>query len=741
MKTKILIYTLLFLHYFLGDYCSIQAQNETIAPRPRLGIALAGGGAKGLAHIGVLQVLEENGIMPDYITGTSMGSIVGGLYAIGYTPQEMIDLTTQMEWDYYFKDSYPRTYLPIEERNKADRYQLSFAIENGALVLPKGLIAGRKILNFLGGITASAHTIYNFDQFYIPFRCVATDLETGEAYVFKKGSLRHAIRASMSIPSAFDPLLIDGHLLVDGMVARNFPVQDAFEMGADIVIGVDVGAPLYKTEELNSVLKVMEQMSGYRMVESTLHQRSLTSLIIDPDLTGYSSLSYDATDTLIERGRQAATKALPEIKKQLDEMGWVATPKVKRPPLRKDSFLIRSIEFNGDNSRTKQTLEQLLSVKTPSVLTIKELSEWTGLLYSSGFFSMVDYQIAHSEEGDYKLIFTVEGTPDYHVKLSFNYDTDFNAGLLLNFTARNKLVNGSLFSTDIRVSQYPGVWMDYMIYTRSQPSFGILFNAGAQIIPGDIYKNEELFDEFTFHQYQLGLHLQASLSRQWHIKGGIIGEQFSENPRFFTLNEQESQLKQWSVNAQFFRDTYDRSYFPKDGSMTQLWAQYSLAGRAENAEIGENNFNTDGNIHLGLKLHKAFSLSPKWWFDFSLGGAWSQTKNDHLLQRFYIGRSVPENFRFFEVYGYQQTELMPTAFAFSRLQLRTEIKENYFVALGYNYGKWSTDPTSKKIIAGEINGLGLELGAITPLGPLRFTSEYNLNYKRFNFSFFAGYRF
>lgn len=724
-----------------GFSSSIQAQSDSALANPKLGFALAGGGAKGLAHIGVLQVLEENGIMPDYITGTSMGSIVGGLYSMGYTPEEMIGLTENMDWNYYFKDAYPRNYLPIEERNKADRYQLSFAIENNKLVIPKGLIEGRKILNFLGGITAPVHTVHDFDQFYIPFRCVATDLATGDAYVFKKGPLRYAIRASMSIPSAFVPLLYDEHLLVDGMVARNFPVQDAFEMGADIVIGVDVGAPLYKVEELNSVLKVMEQTSGYRMVESTLHQRSLTPLIIDPDLEGYTSLSYDSTTELIERGRQAAIKALPEIKKQLESKGWVAKPMVKRPPLRKDSFLIQAIEFSADNSRTEETLKQLLSIKTPSVITIAALSKWVGLLYSSGFFSLVDYEIAHYDEGGYKIKFTAKGTPDYHVKLSVNYDTDFNAALLFNFTARNKMINGSLFATDIRASEYPGIWMDYMIYTRSQPSVGILFNASAQIIPGNIYENEALTDEFTFHRYKLGLQLQASLRRQWHIKAGVIGEQFSENPRFFTLNDQQSRLKQWSLNAQFFRDTYDRSYFPKNGSMTHLWAQYSLAGKAEDAKDTGNNFNTDGSLHLGVKLHKAFKIARVWWLDVSLGAAWSQTNQDHLLQRFYIGRSVPDDFRFFEVYGFQQTELMPTAFAFSRLQIRTEVKENYFVALGYNYGQWSLDPKDVRSVTGIISGLGLELGCLTPFGPLRFMTEYNLNYERFNFSFFAGYRF
>jgi len=729
------------LVFFISNFhLSAQIEEDVSAPK-KLGYALSGGGAKGLAHIGVLQIIEANGIMPDYVSGTSMGSIVGGLYAMGYTPDEIIKLATSLDWEYYFVDNYPRSYLPIEERNKADRYQLSFAIENGGLVIPKGLIGGKKILNLLNGITAPVHTKSRFDQFYIPFRCVATDLETGEAYVFKEGSLRHGIRASMSIPSAFDPLLYDDHLLADGMLVRNLPVQDAKDMGSDIVIGVDVGSPLYTRDELNSVLKILEQSSSYGMVKSTLEQRSLANILIDPDLTGYTTLSYDSVDSLIDRGRQAALAALPAIKHRLDSLGWESKPKLNRPPMRKDSFWVTEILFSGDNTSTRHTLEQLVNIPTPSVVTIEELSKLTGLLYSSSFFSMIDYEFGHTDEGGYALYFTANGTPDYYLKLGINYDIDYNAGLLLNFTARNKMINGSLFSSDFRVSEHPGLWVDYMIYTRTQPSVGIQFKASGQVIPGKIYTNEKLVDEFTFHSYRTGVHLQASLSRQWHAKAGIEGQHFSENPRFFTLANEDDHLSQWSIIGQLIRDTYDRSYFPKDGSLTHIWGQLGIAGKLTELGTESNTYSTNGDILIGGKLHKAFTLSSKFWLDFSLGAGASRINKDHLLQRFYIGRQAPGNPRFFEVYGFQQTELMPSAFGYGRLQLRTQIGQNNYVGLGYNHGFWKIEDDNTVGSEGLISGIGLELGSITPLGPIRFTTEYNVVYERFNFSFFTGYRF
>lgn len=715
---------------------------QTDNNRHKLGFALSGGGARGLAHIGVLEVLEENGIFPDYVSGTSMGSIVGGLYAMGYSPQEMITLTSGIEWDYYFNDSYPRSFLPIEERSKADRYQLSFAIEDGKLVIPKGLIGGKKILNLLGSLTAPVHTQQDFNQFYLPFRCVAADLETGEAYVFNKGQLHHAIRASMSIPSAFDPLPYDNRLLVDGMMARNLPVEDVWDMGSDIVIGVDVGTPLYKKDELTSVVKVLEQSSGFGMAQSTEEQRDAASILLDPYLEGYTSLSYDATDSIINRGRQTALRELPRIKRQLDSLGWQPRAIPQRPHLQKDSFYVDSLIFVSEQAATQMTIKQLTKLNVPGIVSLDELNHLMGLLYSSGFFSHVDYHFAPgASNNSYYLVFNAAPTPDYFIKLGLNYDADFKAGLLANFTARNKLVSGSILSADFRASEYPGIWLDYMLYTRTQPSVGIQLYANGQFIPGDVYENEELADEFTFQHYQVGLNLQASISRQWYVKAGVEKEIFSENPRFFSLTDQGTNLNQWTGIAQFFRDTYDRSYFPKDGSFTHLWVQYALAGRVQDEYEMANNFSTDGNLLLGGKMHKAFSLKPYLWFDWSLAAAWSETKEDHFLQQFFLGREVVENPRFFEVYGYNLTELNVTSFAYSRVQLRTQIAGSNYIGLGYNYGRWEDKNLAGTTTKGNINGIGLELGKITQLGPIRFTTEYNIDYERFNFSFFAGYRF
>lgn len=709
--------------------------------QPKLGLTLSGGGAKGLAHIGVLEVLEANGIVPDYLTGTSMGSIVGGLYAIGYAPDELLTIAADINWDEYFIDSYDRTFLPIEDRSRADRYQLSFAVEKGKLQLPRGILGGKKILTLLTGLTAPVHTIPDFDKFYIPFRCIATDLESGEAFVFDGGPLRKAIRASMSIPSAFDPLEYEGHLLVDGLLVRNLPVSDAKDMGADFVIAVDVGDPLYPREELQSVLKVLEQTSSFGMAAFNEEQLALSDFLIDPDLSGYSTLSYDATDSLIERGRQATLDVLPALLDTLAAQGIPLGAAPRRPNWRRDSFPISAIELQGNTAATTQTLSQLVRIKTPSVVTIEDLRQMVGRLYSSGFFSSVDYQFAHIPGGGYELQVIAEGSPDYYLRGSINYDVDFNAGLLVNFTARNRLLKGSVLSLDGRISEYPGAWLDYAVYTRSNPSIGLNVYGNAQILPANVYSQGELIDELTFHNYKLGFDLQSSISRQWHFKLGLQWEYLSENPRFFSIANEESQVKQWWTYAQFIRDTYDRSYFPKDGSLTQAWMYFNLGGELENFGAEREVFNTNAIGMAGAKTRKVFRLSPKSYLDFAASGGVMVDQNDHPLNRFYLGRSAPRYDRYFQVYGLALAERPASVFGYGLLQYRREVGKDKFIGLGYNAGySWLTN-YRRLLTEGSFHGLGLELGAITALGPVRFTMEYNFDYERLNFTFFAGYRF
>ena len=283
--------------------------------RLRVGLVLSGGGAKGFAHIGTLKLIDSLQIPIDYIAGTSMGAIVGGLYAIGYTGDEIEKLAQRNDWEEIFSDAPPRPQLPFFQKEQTGRYQLEFGLDKLKPVTPSGLIFGQKVSLLLSSYTYPFEKIDDFDKLPIPFRCIAVDLITGNEVVLHKGSLAKALRASMSIPTVFSPVAWGDSLLADGGIMNNMPVDVARRMGAEIVITVDVQSPLQKREELNSALAVLNQTVSLVGTERWRANIASTDVMIRPDISGFTPADFnrDKIGQLLLRGDQAARLALPQL--------------------------------------------------------------------------------------------------------------------------------------------------------------------------------------------------------------------------------------------------------------------------------------------------------------------------------------------------------------------------------------------------------------------------------------------
>lgn len=336
------------------------------AQRKKVGVVLGGGGAKGVAHIGVLKVLEEAGIPIDYVAGTSMGAIVGGLYAIGYTPEEIDSMVLEQDWAMLLSDRIKRNSLTFPEKENAERYILSlpFGIEKKDRVI-QGMIRGQNLMNLFSNLTIGYHDSVDFRNFNIPFACVAVNAVDGKDYVFRKGSLPLAMRASMAIPAVFAPVRLDSMVLIDGGLNDNFPVDVARDMGADIIIGVDLGtSDLKKLENLNNPGDVIGQIIALHGYEKYAHNKEKTDLLFRPNMTPYNAASFStiALDTLIHRGEQEAYAHWDEIITLKEKIG---IPKDFRPEehghtgksypvLPTDSFHIRNISFVGTDPRDEK---------------------------------------------------------------------------------------------------------------------------------------------------------------------------------------------------------------------------------------------------------------------------------------------------------------------------------------------------------------------------------------------------
>jgi len=314
------IYLLALLLYLILPY---QAQAETKnssfdtiqSDSLKVGVVLSGGGARGVAHIGILKALEEAGVQIDYITGTSMGSLIGGLYAIGYSADQLIELSRTSNFMELFTETPNRRYTSNYEKGFDERTILTVPISESGLSLPQGIITGQNIYSYISRLVWAAHGTDDFDNFPIPYAAIATDIETGEAVVFRSGYLPDAIRASISIPSAIVPHEINGKHYVDGGLARNLPVQDALDMGANYIIAVDVTSALVPGDSLNTLTEIMNQSVQYRINERVEQEKKKADLVITmSEIDEYSVASFDMMETFLEAGLNAGEKYSEEFK-------------------------------------------------------------------------------------------------------------------------------------------------------------------------------------------------------------------------------------------------------------------------------------------------------------------------------------------------------------------------------------------------------------------------------------------
>ncbi|HVH11145.1 MAG TPA: patatin-like phospholipase family protein, partial [Gemmatimonadales bacterium] len=258
---------------------------------PTVGLALSGGAARALAHIGVLKVLEQAGVPVDMVAGTSMGSVIGGLYAVGYGAARLETIVTGQDWSRVLSDPVDRRDLPVARKETEDRYLLTLPIYHGAVHLPRGVVPGERAWELLTRLTWNAHAVGDFRRLPVPFVAVATDLETGEAVVLDHGFLPDAIRASMAIPSVFTPVELDGRVLVDGGVVRNLPAEDVRALGADVVVCSDVTDPLAPRDSIESLLDVLAQSVAFRTWDSEARERRACDVLIAPDVHAFSTFA------------------------------------------------------------------------------------------------------------------------------------------------------------------------------------------------------------------------------------------------------------------------------------------------------------------------------------------------------------------------------------------------------------------------------------------------------------------
>ncbi len=382
---KTLIYLLLSLLFL----------TVTQAQRPKIGLTLSGGGAKGLAHVGILQALDSAGLNIDYVTGTSMGSIIGAMYAIGYSGNQIDSIVTKLNWEELLSGKPKFTDIGLDEKNEYGKYAVEIPVEGLKPKLGTGLIESEEIWLQFSEIFFHSYDQNDFNKYAIPFKCVATDLGSGNAVVLESGGLVKALRSSMALPSVFSAVEYDNKYLIDGGIVRNFPVSDVKLMGADYVIGVNLFGGLSKAEDLNSALDVMYQITNYRDADNLLIQKKKCNLLIEPELGEFSAGSFADGDKILNKGYQLRDQYYPIFKHLADSLNAIYSIK-KMPPRHLNAnkkVIIDDYEITGLEHIKENTILEKGNIKPGESMGADDLNTAFRQIYSTLYFKYIYYEL------------------------------------------------------------------------------------------------------------------------------------------------------------------------------------------------------------------------------------------------------------------------------------------------------------------------------------------------------------
>ena len=558
------------------------------AERPRIGLVLSGGGARGVAHVGVLRVLEQLHVPIDVITGTSMGAIIGGLYASGMSPDAIEKALGGIDWTATLNDRPDRRSRPFRGKQKeADLLIPSFVgFSEGRAKLPVGLLDGQKAMLVLKKLTRPVAGIHDFDRLPIPFHAIATDIGNGEAVVLRRGDLALAMRASMSIPAVFSPVKWRGRLLVDGGVADNLPVAEARAMGADILIAVDISTPLEPRDHLDNVLTITNQLTSIMTRANT--ERSLRSLgprdiLILPELG-------DLTTTDFERGLEAVapgTRAALAQRKRLERLAAVRL--ATRPHRRRSAVpapIVDFIEFDNRSRLSDSAITARFHLRVGKRLDIAHLEHSIARLYGEDIFQRVDYDIVRRGGRTGLRIHVIEKSwgPDYlqpGLRLSGNLQGDTSFDLSLGYTLTNLDPRGGEFRGILRLGESPRLFAE--LYEPLDDAGERFINPQAEYLAynvGDYVDGIERA-EYRVHQFRLGLSGGRLFDNWGELRGGLDWRVGDRRLRTGDPSLPELNFVDTSLFLRFTSDTLDAFAFPAEGTASLLeWraARHLLGG-------------------------------------------------------------------------------------------------------------------------------------------------------------------
>ncbi|MGI9551245.1 MAG: patatin-like phospholipase family protein [Aurantibacter sp.] len=745
---------------FLFIACSIAAQSLPEKEDIKVGVVLSGGGAKGLAHIGALKVIEETGVKIDYIGGTSMGAIVGGLYASGYTAHQLDSLFRNTDLANLIQDNIPRSAKSFYEKSASEKYALTLPFNNFKLSVPQAYSGGQNIYNELIRVLYHVKDIGDFSKLPIPFLCIATNVETGDEVLLDRGYLPEAVMASGTLPSLFEPAAMGDQILIDGGVVNNYPIQEVRNMGADLIIGVDVQHGLRNREQLLSATEILLQINNYRTAVDMVEKSKNTDIYIKPDIADFSVVDFDSGQNIIDGGEEAAREKFEELKKLAGHQ------KEKRkgvvPVSTDDSLIVKQLVLKGNENYTRGYVKGKLRFDLNEKITFKKLQQGINNLSATDNFKTIRYEMLSNGEGVDLVLDLRENPTKTYFRLGAHYDDLYKTAAILNLSNKNLLMKDDVGSFDFIFGDNLRYNFHYFVDRGSYWSFGLSsryndfkkevdfeliqsnFNVGAGLNVNSInldvtdftnqfYVQTVLQEEFAF---SLGAeHKFLKYSTKTLGEGAMDGT----NPEL-TVNDGKTLFEKsnyFSAFGQLTLDTYDDKYYPTKGLYFEGDFHLYLFSSDFNDNFKEFSI---GKARMGtaIPVFDNFSINIETEGGFKLGTS-SVSALDFVLGGY--GNDLINNFRPF--FGYDFLALPGNSFvkAYGRLDLELAPKNHIMFAANFanvdddlfRTGEWFTPP--------DFSGYAIGYGLESIIGPMQIFYSWSPEHKEGNFFFSIGYWF
>lgn len=583
--------------------------------RKKIGLCLSGGGAKGLAHIGLLKLIDSLEIKVDYITGTSMGGVIGALYASGYTGKQIDSLAHRADWDVLLSQYVPLNEIYSDEKDEYGRYIGEIPIRNKQPFIT-GIIEGQKLLSFLSYLTRHVNTVTDFKDLPIPYKCMAVDIISAQPVVLDHGNLALAMRATMSIPTIFKPVKIDNKLLVDGGLMVNFPVKELKEMGADVIIGSYTGGKLMNEKEMNTVNKLLIQTSSFYGIRESKDNMEACTIFnnLNDSMKVFKAGDFVKSEKIMEAGTEMAYHVLPRLAKLAAEQKASGLSYKKKTLVRTDAyFKINSIVVDSSTKQLEKFIRKRFTFRAGDSVKFDEVETSISRLYGTRNFFKAYYELTPLQDGSFNLAPKVEPDVTFRVKGTLHFDTELGTGVIVNVTARNWLGKNSRLLATADLAQAPRYRVHYRKYFKqSNLSYNINFLRVRAIQPLEFDSAGQAQRDYSILYRNFGTGFNYNLNISSSIYVGVIGEIHEYKPKYdngdIPVNMGVS-IKRLSdlttgFNFQYRFNTFDRVVFPKKG--VDLFVENKLTLLAAE-EIVLNSVLIDSLDQISLMEQKSFS--------------------------------------------------------------------------------------------------------------------------------------